>query len=141
MLCMAKRVGARRLTDEQQATAVRIGKRYEDRRAELGLTQTGAANRLARHMPTNYSQHSSTVSRLERGLHWPDVYVAAALARAYGKTLEEMAPELVPEAQRMGMFLAAVVDLTECAPWELNPQPAERDALPGQLVFAMASAA
>jgi transcriptional regulator with XRE-family HTH domain len=120
MHCMAKRVGA------QPTTAQIIGQRLLDARLEGGLTQTAVAMRLVQWMPQSYSPHSSAIHRVEKPTSGdPDIYMIAALARVYHRTFNEIAPELMVDAHKMRVVLEEVVDLTGCAPWELNPQPAD----------------
>lgn len=136
MLCMAKRVGP-------QTTAQLIGKRLLVARTEEGLTQSQAAMRLAQWMPSNYSPHSSTISRIETAASGePDVYLIAALARVYHRQFEDIAPELLEDADRMRLLLNEVVDLRgqefthrACNQWAGSQDPLPFDDFDLRLVI------
>lgn len=108
MMCMAKRVETQILT-----TAKIIGQRLFDAREALEpkMTQTDAAWELARIIPWS-KPHSSTISRIEKGGS-SNIYLVAALARIYNKTLAEVAPEYVHHAQTMYHVLEDVIDVSD----------------------------
>ncbi len=104
----------------------RVGRRLKAARLKTGMTQDDAAVALRGILPPSRRPTGSQISRIESGaIKEPQVYVVAALARVYKKPLNEIAPELLGEAIAVKALLRDVVDLTECAPWELNPQPAD----------------
>lgn len=78
----AKRRSTARSAPETAALTAHLGARFKQLRADAGLTQQDAATRAGIVMT-----HLQVV---ERGTGNPTIAVIAALARAYGVTLQEL---------------------------------------------------
>lgn len=111
-----------------------LGKRVRRARLREGYTQETLAGEIRRRWPT-YKTTGSIISRVEAGLIETSAETLAALSVVLDEPLEDLAPEYVDTA----LDLRTVFDLA-CAPWELNPQPAESEAAPVQLAFGLVAA-
>lgn len=74
-------------------------------RKEAGLSYAETTYRLRAHLPESMWVSLETIRRLERRVD-PDPVLAAALARVYGKSRQEMPPALVEQLDRVAAVLS-----------------------------------
>jgi transcriptional regulator with XRE-family HTH domain len=98
-----------------------LGDRCREAREKLGISQDEAAFRLREILPPGRRPGSgSIIGRIESGIiKRPEPYVIAALAKVYGVHMTDLDPIMAAEAAQI------LIVLTECAPWESNPEPAD----------------
>jgi hypothetical protein len=113
-------------------------KQLETRRERLGVSYAKVHLRVFSILGEDYTPSIETLRRYhdDNASGDPDPFVLGALCEIYGLSLVDVAPETARYLLKIGRRLPAwvgMIDLTECAPWELNPQPADSHAAAGQL--------
>lgn len=105
-----------------------IGNRVRKARQQRRLSQDDLAFELRLRLPRTNKISGPMVSMIEKGAVAAGLETIAGIAVVLDLRLDELAPEYVDDARR----LREVIDMA-CAPWELNPQPADYRSVAGQI--------